>query len=222
MARLPFGPPPVLADGAHYREYRGWLLRELFEHTCAYCLLTNDSVQIDHYEPVKYAEAREHDPRNLVFGCPTCNGRGGKSDYHPKHAARTRLPRDTTGYLVIDVRAEDFAKLFRIDANGRIAAREGVEADRALWNVVLLKLDRANHARGDLLGFLGLCEDAIDRSRTEPELAPKLELILEKLVPFLARRLLLFRAFDVPMSPTLAARLEESRAAAMGSSARPA
>jgi hypothetical protein len=67
--------------------YRPWLLREFWDHACSYCLIRDDGVQIDHYEPRAYAPARIDDPSNLLLGCGRCNGRAGKSDYHPFHSS---------------------------------------------------------------------------------------------------------------------------------------
>jgi len=102
MAVLPLSEPPALGQTAKYSDYKDWLLDNFYYYLCAYCMLHNPDVQVEHYEPVSYTSDREHDPKNLLLACPTCNGNGGKGDYYPKHAKRRRKPHDTTGFLVAE------------------------------------------------------------------------------------------------------------------------
>lgn len=142
MAVLSLSSPPSLGPDAKYPDYKDWLLDNFYYYLCSYCLLHNPDVQVEHYEPISYAPDREHDPKNLLLGCPTCNGSGGKWDYHPKHAKRRKRRDDISGYSVADVRVDDFASMFCVDAaTGKIGARSGPQRDRAAWNITLLKLD---------------------------------------------------------------------------------
>lgn len=142
MAVLSLSEPPVLGQSAKYSDYKDWLLGNFYYYLCSYCLLNNADVQVEHYEPVRYASGREHDPTNLLLACPTCNGNGGKGDYHPKHTKRRRKPHDQTGHLVADVRADDFGRMFHIvGATGNIGPASGPQLERSAWNIALLKLD---------------------------------------------------------------------------------
>jgi hypothetical protein len=199
MPTLKLTTPPNLGAGAKYPDYKPWLLGEFFDHICSYCLLRNESVQIDHYEPKTFRPERVDDPLNLLLGCPRCNGRAGKSDYHPDHAKRTRLPADTTGFSVIDVRADDFARLFEVAADGQIRARPGPDKRRANWNIVLLKLDLVNKERQFNLNLLEACERAL-----HTEMEKQLELLL----PELTRRALFFQAFGIHVTPALLERIQ--------------
>jgi hypothetical protein len=210
MPTLKLTTPPNLGAGAKYPDYKPWLLGEFFDHICSYCLLRNESVQIDHYEPKTFRPERVDDPLNLLLGCPRCNGRAGKSDYHPDHAKRTRLPADTTGFAVIDVRADDFARFFEVGADGQIRARPGPDKSRAAWNIVLLKLDLVNEARQFNLDLLDACESALhacnDPNRTALHAAMKKQ--LELLLPELTRRALFFQAFGIHVTPALLERIQ--------------
>lgn len=218
MPTIDFGEPPFLGDDAVYTDYRPWLERVLYLRTCAYCVLRHIHLHTDHFEPRGYAAARIHDPTNLVLGCEGCNGRGGKSDYHPGHAGRTRLPRDASGFSVVDIRADDFAELFVVRENGAIRARPGVHAERASWNIVLLNLAREAYdtVREENLETLSTAERVIRRlntARGNPKKLGALREILDTHVRDLARTLLFFDAFGIPMSPELRSRVEAARAA---------
>jgi hypothetical protein len=209
VPRLKLMSPPDLGSGAKYPAYKPWLLENFFDHLCSYCLLRNESVQVDHYEPQGYRPERADDPRNLLLGCPRCNGRAGKSDYHPDHARRTRLPGDRTGFLIIDVRADDFAKLFEVTAQGTIRARPGPDQARAAWNIPLLKLDLVDQDRKFNMDLLDLCERAAEACEDagKATLHAEMEKQLELLVPELGRRALFFEVFGIAMTPRLLDRL---------------
>lgn len=218
MPTIDFGDPPQLGDDAQYTDYRPWLERVLYLRTCAYCVLRHVHLHTDHFEPRGYAEARIHDPTNLVLGCEGCNGRGGKSDYHPDHASRTRLPRDASGFAVVDIRADDFARLFAVAEDGAITARPGVQSKRAEWNIVLLNLAREPYdtVRAENLETLGIAERVIRRlnsGRGDPRRLGALQEVFDAHVRDLARTLIFFDAFGIPMSPELRARVEAARTA---------
>lgn len=203
MARVGLPDPPRLGPRATYRDYRPWLLETFFDHLCSYCLTRDDGVEVDHYEPSKYKPERLNDPGNLLLACGMCNGRGGKSDYHPGHTLRSRLPRDTSGHLVVDVRTDDFATMFVVGADGTIGAR-GVDVDRALWNIVLLKLDLAVRvrARREVIDLHDACEEAVTLlNRSSETVRSKARTILDRLMPQLEGRLLFMRIFDLAISP---------------------
>ena len=143
MAKVEMDAPPGLPSGAVYGEYMPWLLQNFFDRTCAYCLARHLVLAIDHFEPQRYAPTRVKDPTNLLPACGNCNGKGGKGDYHPAHAARTRLPHDRTGHMPVDVRHESLGDLYAVEANGQLSVAGSRNPARATWNAtVLLKLDR--------------------------------------------------------------------------------
>ena len=215
MAQVEFGEPPSLGGAAEYPEYRPWLDRALYLRTCCYCVLRHLHLHVDHYEPQQYAPSRIHDPTNLVLGCQGCNGRGGKGDYHPLHTGRTRLPRDTTGYSVVDIRSEDFAALFEVASDGRISARAGASKDRAEWNIALLNLQRAVYdtVRKENLEVLAVAEKtfAALASGSTGQKTALLDELLASQISYLAKTLPFFDAFGIAISPDLRARVEAVR-----------
>lgn len=203
MPVLKLTPPPDVPPGTKYPAYKAWLLEHFFDHLCSYCLLRNEAVQVDHYEPQSYKPERRDDAENLLLGCPRCNGRAGKSDYHPLHTKRTRLPDDTTGFSIIDVRVDDFAKLFEVNAQGGIRARPGPDEKRAAWNIPILKLDCVDQDRKFNMDLLDVCERALRACEARTAAAPDMEKQLAVLVPELARRALFFVVFGIAVSPRL-------------------
>lgn len=215
MPTIDLGQPPALGADARYEDYRRWLELAFYLEICAYCLLHQRHLHIDHYEPQKYAPSRLHEPSNLLLGCQACNGRGGKSDYHPHHSARTRLPEDRSGHHVIDVRADDFGKLFGISPDGEIHARPGTSQPRAEWNIVLLNLRRKayDRVRKENLDTLNTAERVarhLDSGDSGPNQA-LLEELLSKMVTDLARNCPFFDALGIAISPGLRARVEAVR-----------
>jgi hypothetical protein len=213
MTVLQLSPPPDIGPGAKYSDYKGWLLSNFHLDICSYCLLQHKhSLSIDRYIPQSYCktpfEARIDDPENLLLCCQNCGRK--KSDYHPDHGARRRLPRETQGFLVLDVRCDDFGQLFEIRANGSLLVRsdlDPLEVQRAIWNVArLLELDLYDEERARLLEKLGLAEQlrALDGEITilERQTLTILERDLAEWLPML-------RVFDVPITTDLRARLEE-------------
>jgi hypothetical protein len=153
-------PPPILAD-ATYRDYKSWLQEHFHDQLCSYCLVHSRSLQVDHYEPRNFRPERIHDPLNLLLSCPNSGGPAGKWDYHPAYAGRRKWRNDRTGYLVLDVRADDLAKLYDIGPKGELMARPGEHQDRAHWNVALLQLDLYANERRHCVEALALAEFAI-------------------------------------------------------------
>lgn len=145
---------------------------------CSYCLQQyRSSLSIDHYVPRSFATDRIDDPTNLLLSCNTCGRQ--KSDYHPNHTARRRLPHDRTGFLVLDLRREDSSQMFRVRAEGSLELHPELgepERERAAWNVALLRLEMRR--------------------------------ILDILEGDLAQRLPMIRAFELPVSARLLARLQ--------------
>lgn len=215
MPTVDFGRPPELGADATYSRYRSWLDRALYMRLCGYCLLRNPHLQIDHFEPQKYAPSKVHDPNNLTLACQACNGRGGKSDYHPLHTGRRRLPEDTSGHSVVDVRVDDFAELFHIGQDGKISAKPGPSKARAEWNIVLLNLQRDIYdtMRCENLDTLSVAEKTLkELARGTPvDQSVLLQELLEKQVMYLGRWLPFFDALGIPLSPELRARVEAAR-----------
>lgn len=207
MSVVVLGQPPNLGAVA-YTEYRRWLLERFYFRFCSYCLVQSPtSIHLDHYEPRAYAPQRVDDPTNLLLACASCNGRGGKSDYHPLHEGRTRLPWDTSGHHVLDVRRDDLARMYEVLPSGEIRARPGPSRDRAAWNAVLLDLDLPSRqaVRGECLQVLDAAEELLETlDETTREAG---ERALATLVDFLARRRLFFEVFDISMSDELRRRM---------------
>ena len=162
MAAVRLSKPPRLPAHAHYSLYRDWLLNNFYDHLCSYCLLQHESLEIEHVEPVQYAPNRKNDPSNLLLACRRCNG--GKSDYHPLLGSRRTRTQDRTGFSVLDVRRDDFTDLYEITQDGRLQPKPGQHYERAIWNVLLLKLDIKFVAdkRAECLRILHACEGLIE------------------------------------------------------------
>ncbi len=212
MARIHLDTPPELGDDAVYGELRSWLLRHFFYQTCAYCLTTQPSVTIDHFAPQSYDPTRLHDPTNLLPACWACNGNGGKGDYHPLHTNRRRLPKDTTGHAVIDVRNENLAEFYRVEANGELSTHDPATADRAAWiATTLLKLDRPALVkyRERLLAKCDACAQLLKGHVPEIESGPAIAVLLKDL----AEQWVFVDGFDIPVDPLLKSRVLQTRAA---------
>ena len=217
MATIELGEPPALPAGSAYGAYKPWLERAFHFRLCSYCLLRSRTLHVDHYEPRKLAPHRIDDPTNLLLACPACNGRAGKSDYHPRHLLRTRLPADRTEHLVIDVRRDDFEELFELDSQGTVRPRGGLQEDRAIWNIALLSLDRqdCNRVRASTLEVLRLAErvSTVLETGGAGHLEGDLRDVLETYVLALAENLPFLRAFGLELSPRLRARVLVAREA---------
>lgn len=219
MARLSITAAPHPA-GTSYKQFKSWLLANFHRNLCSYCLLGHEDLEVEHYEPQSYAPLRINDPGNLLLGCATCNGTGGKFDYHPNHKARHRLPDDATGHLVIDIRADDFADLFEIDSDGTISGSANGHRARANWNITLLKLNRdgCNKARRELLELLAAAEDAVEAlaANSAGPQAAALRRLIEAVIPDLTDHLLTLETYGINVSDALRGRLSQERARARG------
>lgn len=210
MSVVDLGEPPDLGQ-VPYTEYRSWLLDSFYSRFCSYCLIRNPVIHIDHYEPRGYAPHRVDDPTNLLLACVACNGRGGKSDYHPLHQRRTRLTQDASGHYVVDVRRDDLGRMYEVLPSGRLRARPGETKGRAVWNIALLNLDLPSYdaVRREDLDTLDAAELLVHSNDEQEDEAGRVrrEKVLDTLVRYLARRRLFFQVFDVEMSEELAARI---------------
>jgi hypothetical protein len=212
VSRVDLSDPPRSSFAAR----KSWLLYHFFDHLCSYCLIQSTAnLQQDHYEPRRYAEDRVHDPTNFLLGCGRCNGRGGKSDYHPEHHGRTRLPHDKTGFLILDVRRDDSAELFHLAPDGSISPREGPQQDRAAWNIAVLKLglEPVRRRREQTLKLLQTCERilaALDDPEPEP-IHDRLLTILDELLQRLAGEWLLLELHEVEASAEVVTRIRPIR-----------
>ncbi len=209
MARIELTAPPNLRKQAKHPEYKAWLAENFYLDICSYCLQQyRDSLSIDHYIPRQFDPSRIDDPGNLLLSCQSCGRQ--KLDYHPEHVTRRRLPRDTTGFMALDVRADDLAELVVIEDDGALSPRPtlgGSEYERAAWNVALLRLDLKDAQRARLLEKLRLVEglrqvDEAERTKRERE-------SLDILEHDLAEHLPAIRAFGLPLSSDLRASLEQ-------------
>lgn len=138
MAKLKFSN--TAQNLGAYQNYRSWLEKNQYRNICAYCIVDHDRLEIDHYEPQTMINTLGDHPENLLLSCSCCNGRAGKSDYHPKHKGRTRFKK--ANFKVINPRKDDYSKLFIVDKNGSIQPKNGRNKERAIQNILLLKLDR--------------------------------------------------------------------------------
>ena len=170
------------------------------------CNKYRHALQIDHYVPQTHDPARTHDPDNLLLSCPTCGRQ--KSDYHPAHEGRRRRSTDQSGFMVLDVRCDDLARMFVVKNDGSLALHPALvdarERQRAAWNVALLRLDLHDWERARLLEKVRLVEElqlAVDAEPTARRL-------LEIMEGDLAERLPMIRAFEISLSPELSARLQ--------------
>jgi hypothetical protein len=186
---------PAPRPATTYEQYRPWLEAALWQEVCCYCLLREGRPAVDHVEPQTLSPHRTDDPGNLLFACTTCNR--GKWDYHPAHAGRRRLPRDTTGQRVLDVRIDDLASLFSLASNGALQARPGPLQDFAVWQATILlphlDLPTARLRRDEILRAVRMLEAALEAGRDDE---------VDALALMLGRRCLLLHAFDVEMTDT--------------------
>jgi hypothetical protein len=213
MSVLHLTPPPTLGPDARYPEYKPWLLANFHRDLCSYCLQQyQNALSIDHYVPQSHDKEGIHDPKNLLLSCQNCGRQ--KWDYHPDHESRRRLPDDVSGFLALDVRRDDLALIFDIDADGALVVRPNLdprECRRAVWNVAtLLRLDLYDEQRARLLEKLRLVEQlrAVDGELTDLE-----RQTLAILEPELAERLPMLRAFDIAITAELDGRLKQLAAA---------
>lgn len=197
--KVTLSDPPELAKVSGYGDYDPWLKKNFYFSLCSYCLILDATAQVEHYVPQSFNPDLAEDPTNLLLGCSRCNGPGGKWDYHPDHKKRRRLKSDKTGFLVIDVRADDFGKMYLIGNDGSITAREGDTEDRAKWNITLLKLDFWKDLRKDVIDLCDGCERLLKAGTHEAT--------LEKFLPVLAKQALFLLVFDLPISKALRDRL---------------
>jgi hypothetical protein len=207
MPKISLSVAPDLGDDAKYGEYKPWLLENFYRDLCSYCLEQYGALTVDHYVPQSYDDSRTHDPTNLLLGCPNCQRK--KWDYHPAHASRRRLPRDTTGFMVVDVREDDLAAMFSLRDDGTLRVRTGTLAARAIWNVKLLRLDLYDEKRARVLHKLSVAEGLLEGlDQAEGSAQSQLESALNVLVEDLAERQPFLTAFGIPVSGQLRARLQ--------------
>lgn len=144
---------------------------------------------------------RYHDPANLLPACSGCNGRDGKSDYHPKNKHRTKWKEKK--FHVIDVRAHDLAKIFEIYPNGEISPRPGRFYDMAIENILLFKLDRESHVetRKEIFEILHATLESMEVSgRQRPFSNPVAKGHLNSLISFIITRSIFFHVFDIRLN----------------------
>lgn len=211
MAKVELTPAPWHPAGTRYEAFKPWLLENFFQDLCSYCLQQYATLSVEHYEPQKYAESRINDPTNLLLGCANCQPK--KSDYHPLHTGRRRLPRDTTGFRVLDVRNDDLNEWCEVLPSGELRARGGSTQARAVWNAAtLLRLDLYDQGRKRLLHKLAVTEKLLEALNTgAKQRTPHDEAVLDVLVGELAERLVFFDAFGLAASDALRTLLEERR-----------
>ena len=204
MAGLSPSTPPKLGPNAKYGDYKGWLLENFYLELCSYCLEQYGALTIDHYVPQSLDASLTHDPSNLLLACTNCQRR--KSDYHPAHTKRRTRPRDDTGFMVLDVRADDLAAMFALEADGELHVRRGQLATRAVWNAQLLRLDLYAEKRTRILHKVGVAEGLLAALPTAQEpLKTRAADALAVIIDDLAQRMPFLRAFDVPVSADLGA-----------------
>lgn len=207
MSGLTFIPPPKGLIGRPYGHSRDWLDINFYEQLCSYCLLQfKETLHIEHHEPQAYNASKINDPSNLLLGCPWCNS--GKSDYHPNHATRRRLPRENRGFSVIDIRIEDFAGIFEICPDGSLRAKNGSEQERVEFNITaLLRLNTKsrNERRVRCLDYLYTCEGLLNLNDTNEEIDKAINVLVREC----AERRLFYKAFDIPLSEALLALVED-------------
>lgn len=97
-------------------------------------------LEVDHYEPKDMSPGKINSPSNLLPACRSCNGRGGKSDYHPKFANRTKGK--NKNFKIIHPVNDDFHLLFDIMNDGSLKPKAGRHYEKAVQNIVMLKLNR--------------------------------------------------------------------------------
>lgn len=74
------------------------------------------------------------------------------------------MARQDVPFLVVDVRNDDFADMYSLDAvSGELRAKAGSQQARAAWSVFLLDLNDAwfSQTRKRLLEKLGLCSELL-------------------------------------------------------------
>lgn len=139
MAKLKFSNAP--SDLKKYEQFRGWLMDNMHFHFCSYCIVSHEYLEIDHFEPQKMSPKKINDADNLLLACGKCNGKAGKSDYHPKN--KYRIKEKNKRFNVINVRKDNFEKLFELNQlTGELKPLVGSNYEKAINNILLLNLDR--------------------------------------------------------------------------------
>jgi len=205
VALLDLQNPPSICP-ASYRDYLPWLKYACFDRTCAYCIHHLRDLQVDHVEPVSLAPSRKNDPSNLLPTCATCNGPGGKWDYHPKKLTRRKASKDCHGFLALDPRVDDYGKLYEVGASGVLDVKPGDSYERALWNRdVLFRLNRRNLVRwrSQTLKLAEVAEVLVSEVMQGSEANLQSIQNCNTLVHEVAQRLLFFELFDLPLSAAL-------------------
>ena len=206
MALLDFGSPPEIKPSSH-RDYLPWMAHRCFDRACAYCQENGRVLEVDHVEPESLAPKRKRDPTNLVPACATCNGPTGKWDYHPAQVPRKKCPDDDHGYLALDPRNDDLARLFEVLGDGRLEVKPGPEQGRARWNRdVLFRLNRTKLRdwRKQAQDLLTVAEHLVEVVKTAGSGATA-EAVRRRdvMVREVALRLVFFELFELPLSPDL-------------------
>ena len=175
--------------------------------------------QIDHIEPQSSAPDRVDDPSNLLPSCSTCNGPGGKWDYHPNNAKRRRFPK--VAESIVNAGSHDYAILFQLDAIGSIRARhethglmQGSDVSKPSrlsgFAIELFHLNRAalQQQRRDLKRVLTAGQIAFEKAQQGDTTCRTL---FEQLLPTLVRNLSYYQAFDFDFSTELRETLERQK-----------
>ncbi len=198
MAKIKITAPPKGLK--NYLDYLPWLKENFFRDFCAYCFITQTSLQVDHHEPQKMSPNKINNPGNLLPICSACNSRGGKSDYHHKNQKRTK-GKDLK-FQVINIRKDDFAKLFNISSTGEITPKPGRNHERSLQNIILLKLDRPTltNYRKRYIDYLEALTLLSSQMRGRGKSAQQAKAAFNKLLPHLVDTALFFYVYDLKLN----------------------
>lgn len=164
----------------------------------------HESLQIDHYEPKNMLGSKGDHPDNLLLSCSNCNGRAGKSDYHPKHVYRTRLKDKKYTFKVLNPRNDNFFHFYKLDTNGEIFPKQGRNFQRAHDNILLMKLDRTHlkETRKDyfeLLKMYNEVETALKKHKKETGLRTAKQTLISRI----KKIELFFKVFEISLNRSI-------------------
>lgn len=134
-------PPPSVYK--HHRDSRKWLLYFFKSNSCAYCWVSYESTDIDHYVPQTLDPKLILDPFNHLLSCKNCN-RFLKRDYHPMHTKRKFHKDEKSGAYIYDIRRSDLNNFFRVDPLGNVVVVHPTKRNErwAKWNLAFFALNK--------------------------------------------------------------------------------
>lgn len=189
--------------------YRTWLENSQHYKVCAYCLSSQDTLQIEHYAPEGFLRAagkNPHTPGNLFLACSNCNF--NKLDYHPQNTQTRRLKSLPLAQRprVLNSFKHDYSVFFAIVEDGYFSASKPPTTRMgkcARGNIVLFGFDERHNLaaeRASLLSAARILENVLSEvDLPVAEYNPD----IRRAARTVWKNRLLFEAFGIPLSQKL-------------------